>query len=221
MGLARIVCLTAMLFGVLGFPALGLAADNIEERLHHAEAEFERTAHSDTEHSAAGSDPLAVDPDLAIWTAVVFFLLLAVLWKFAWGPIVASLEKREHSIAHDISDAKRQREEADSLVVKYEARLAAAGDEVRGILDEARRNGEGVKQSILAEAKQAAESERLRSLHDIELATDAALRSLAERSAQLAVDLAGKIVRLNLTPADHANLVNEAVDKFSVTPSKN
>ena len=151
----------------------------------------------------------------------MFVLLLAVLWKFAWGPILAGLEKREHAIADDIADAKRQHEEANALVAKYEARLAAAGDEVRGILDEARRNAERAKQSILAEAKQGAEAERLRALHEIESATDGALRSLAERSAQLAVELAGKIVRHNLTPADHARLVDEAVEKFAVTPSKN
>ena len=69
--------------------------------------------------------------------------------------------------------------------------------------------------------KHAAEAERLRSLREIESATDGALRSLAERSAQLAVELAGKIVRRTLIPADHKRLIDEAVEKFTVTPSQN
>jgi len=222
MNLARIVCLSAVLGGALWLPTGGWAADGIGEKLHRAEAELEHSAHTEP---AAGhgtnAEPLSFSPDLAAWTVVVFILLLAVLWKFAWGPILAGLEKREHAIAHEIADAKRQLEEADALVAKYEARLASAGDEVRAILDEGRRDAENAKQAILAEAKSAADAERLRALRDIESATDGALRSLAERSAQLAVELAGKIVRRNLTPADHARLVDEAVEKFTVTPSQN
>ena len=222
MNLARIVCLSAMLGGALWLPASGWAAEGIGERLHHAEMELEHTAHTEpSSHPGTNAEPLSFSPDLAAWTVVVFVLLLAVLWKFAWGPILAGLEKREHAIAHEIADAKHQHEEANALVAKYEARLAAAGEEVRAILDEGRRDAEHAKQAILAEAKSAAEAERLRALRDIESATDGALRSLAERSAQLAVELAGKIVRRNLTSADHARLVDEAVEKFTVTPSQN
>ena len=221
MSLARIVCWLAIVGGAVCFPAVGLADDHVESKLEHAKEEILAPAHTDPSHGNPSTDPLAFDPDLALWTLVVFVLLLAVLWKFAWGPILAGLEKREHAIAHEIADAKRQHEEANALVAKYEARLAAAGDEVRALLDEGRRDAEHARQAILAEAKSAAEAERLRALREIESATDGALRSLAERSAQLAVELAGKIVRHNLTPADHTRLVDEAVEKFTVTPSQN
>jgi F-type H+-transporting ATPase subunit b len=221
MSLARIVCFLAIVGGTVCIPALGLAEDGLETKLERAERELSRSAHTDPSHGNPRTDPLSVDPDLALWTLGVFVVLLAVLWKFAWGPILAGLEKREHAIAHEIADAKHQHEEADALVAKYEARLATAGEEVRALLDEGRRDAEQAKQGILAEAKSAAEAERLRALRDIESATDGALRSLAERSAQLAVELAGKIVQRNLTTADHARLLDEAVEKFAVTPSKN
>lgn len=57
---------------------------------------------------AAITKPEQFRSDLAIWTFVVFILLLAILWKFAWGPIVAGLEKREESIAHNIDEAKHR-----------------------------------------------------------------------------------------------------------------
>ena len=225
MSLARIVGWLAIVGCTLCVPALGLAGNGLESEIERAEERAkERFAHSadtDPSHGNPTTDPLSVDPDLALWTLGVFVVLLAVLWKFAWGPILAGLEKREHAIAHEIADAKHQHEEANALVAKYESRLAAAGDEVRALLDEGRRDAEQAKQAILAEAKSAAEAERLRALREIESATDGALRSLAERSAQLAVELAGKIVRRNLTSADHARLVDEAVEKFTVTPSQN
>ncbi len=221
MSLARIVFWLAIVGGAICFPTLALAVDGLESEVQRAEERLSHAAHTDPSHGNPNTDPLSIDPDLAVWTVVVFVLLLAVLWKFAWGPILAGLEKREHAIADEIASAQRQHEEANTLVSQYEARLAAAGDEVRALLDEARRDADHARQAILAEAKSAAEAERLRALREIESATDGALRSLAERSAQLAVELAGKIVRRNLTPADHTRLVDEAVEKFTVNPSQN
>ena len=81
-------------------------------------------------------------------------------------------------------------------------------------MEEARRDAEHTKQAILAEAKAGAEAERNRALQDIETATDQALKSLAERSAELAVELAGKILQSKLSAADHARLIQEAMAKF-------
>ena len=105
-------------------------------------------------------DPLAFDPDLAIWTAIVFLVLLGVLGKFAWGPIVDGLEKREQTIADNIAAAERASEEAKAMLAEYEAKLAGAADEVRAMLEEARRDAEHTKQEILAEAKSARQAEQ-------------------------------------------------------------
>ncbi|HEX3727167.1 MAG TPA: F0F1 ATP synthase subunit B [Pirellulales bacterium] len=166
-------------------------------------------------------DPKEFKSDLALFTLVVFLLLLAILWKFAWGPIVASLERREATIAHHISEAERNHEEARKLLADYDRKLAGAAGEVRELMEQARRDGEHVRQSIVAEAKTAAEAERARALHDIESATDQALESLAERSAQLAVDLAGKILQSKLSQDDHARLIQEALAKFPAPSSAN
>jgi len=209
------VCMMACF--ALCFAASGLRAEEgVRAELHEAEKELADVAH-DAEHSGASTDPLSVDPDLAIWTFVVFVVLLAVLRKFAWGPILSALEGREHHIAEHIAQAERNHEQAKQLLGQYEQKLAAAAAEVRDMLDEARRDAEKAKQSILAEAKSGADAERLRALRDIETAADAALESLAKRSADLAVDLAGKILQSKLTPAEHSRLIEEAMAKFPAT----
>jgi F-type H+-transporting ATPase subunit b len=199
----------------------------------HPAAEHEATTASGAAHAPAGEhdvespqalaiDPLIVDPDLAIFTFIVFVVLLIVLKKFAWGPIVKALEGREQSIADHIAEAERSHQEAKSLLAEYERKLASAANEVRELLEEARRDAEHTKQEILAEAKAGAATERDRALHEIEAATDQALKALAERSAELAVELAGKILQTKLTPADHARLIEEAMAKFPAsTPSAN
>jgi len=185
----------------------------------HGDAHGGEHAH---DHIGAGnpgpglSKPEEIKSDLAFFTFVVFLVLLAILWKFAWGPIIEALERREKMVADHIAQAELNHAEAKRLLVAYEHKLDAAAGEVRELMEEARRDAEKTKQSILAEAKAGAEAERLRALRDIDSATDAALESLSKRSADLAVDLAGKILQAQLSPADHAKLISEAMAKFPV-----
>jgi F-type H+-transporting ATPase subunit b len=160
--------------------------------------------------------------DLAIYTGIVFLILLTVLWKFAWGPIVAGLEKREQRIAENIAAAERAHEEAKLLLAEYDRKLAGAAEQVRMMLEEARKDAEQVKLEIIAEAKEAAKLEFERSRRELQRATDQALKELSERATNLAVDLASKIVRAQLSQHDHARLVQEAMAEFvSSGPSVN
>lgn len=170
----------------------------------------------------ANADPAEFRSDLAIYTFVIFLLLLAILGKFAWGPITAGLDNREKRIADNIAAAQASQEEAKKMLAEYEKKLAAAHDEVRGIIDEARRDAEQTHQDILARAREDAAAEIARGKHEIETATAAALKQLAEESANVAVNLAGKIISTKLNPSEHSQLVTEALSKFaSRTPSHN
>ncbi len=92
---------------------------------------------------------------------------------------------------------------------------------MRAIIDEARRDAEHTQQEILAKARADAQAERDRSLREIETAKDQALKELGERTADLAVDLAGKIVGARLNAGDHQRLIEEALSRFPASPSKN
>jgi F-type H+-transporting ATPase subunit b len=190
--------------------------------LHELHGATEPASSHDAESAHAKLNPLPFDPDLAIFTAIVFLLLMAILGKFAWGPIVEGLQKREQQIADNIAAAERSGEEARRMMAQYQAKIASAADEVRAMLEEARRDAEHTKQQIVAEAKTAAQAEHDRQMREIRTATDAALKQLAETSATLAVDLAGKIIRQKLSAADHQKLIREAVEKFAAPqPSRN
>jgi F-type H+-transporting ATPase subunit b len=153
--------------------------------------------------------------DLSIWTAVVFVVVLLILGKFAWGPIAQGLQKREQQIADQIAQAEQSNQDARQLLADYQQKLAASHDEVRGIVEQGRRDAEQIGRELVEKAKAEADAERQRALHDIESATSASLKELADRSASLAVELAGKIVRTRLDPKDHARLIQEAVAGFT------
>jgi F-type H+-transporting ATPase subunit b len=174
------------------------------------------------EESGGGPNPLAVDPDLAIWTGVVFVLLFLVLRTFAWPQITAALTEREKRIADNIAAAERQNAEARRLLQEHEAKLAAAAGEVRAMLDEARRDADHTRQRIEAEGHQAAKDEMARSVREIERARDAAVQHLAEVSANVAIDLARGVVRKEISAERQAEIVRDAVSKLkAAAPSNN
>ncbi len=213
MKLFRLVLCTAVAFGPLALGVVAARAENVEKELQHAEGELAKAVETDP-HPPTANDPLSIDPDLALWTLIVFLVLLAVLRKFAWGPIIGAWKSASSTIADHIADAERNHVEAKHLLQQHEQKLAAAAAEVRELMEQARREAEQARQAILAEAKQGADAERTRALRDIEAAADAAMESLAHRSAQLAVELAGKILKSKLTSEDHNRLIQEAISKF-------
>jgi F-type H+-transporting ATPase subunit b len=165
---------------------------------------------------------LAFSPDLAIFSAIVFLLLLGLLGKFAWPQIVAALDEREHNIANNIAAAEAKHEEAKRLLAEHETKLAATAGEIRAMLEEARREAEVAKGQIVADAKHAAQDEANRAKRDIDQAKNTALQELAVTSANLAVDLARKVVQEQITPDRQARLVQEAIGKLaSAGASKN
>lgn len=184
-------------------------------------------AHAAEGHAAAGHagasspDPLVFDPDLAIATLVVFIALVTLLRVLAWDPIVKGLQAREDGISDNISAAEAKHDEAKQLLAEHEAKIAAATDQVKGMLDEARRDADATKAAIVAEAQAAADAERKRAVRDVELARDDAMKSLAEQSANLAVDLAGKIVKKEISSDRQSEMIREAIGRLGSAPANN
>ncbi len=173
--------------------------------------------YEDALHGNAGAGlekPEEWKASLAIWSFVVFGMLLGILWKFAWGPICAALDQRESAVQANIDAAKEQNDKAAKLLADHEAKLAGTAEEVRSLLDNARKEAETQKASILAEAQKAADSEKNRALQEIAAAKNGALQELAEQSVDTAVGMAGSIVKKELKSDDHSSLISEALKHF-------
>ncbi len=156
--------------------------------------------------------------DLALWTAVVFLVLLAVLWKYAWGPIVQALKNRERAIADEIAQAQRQQQEAQELLAQYRNKLAHTDEEVQRMLEEARRQAEQTSRQILQQAHEKNESERQKMLQELDRAKQEAIREVSEVSALLAVQLAGKILQAELRPERHVQLIRQSLTELDAAP---
>jgi F-type H+-transporting ATPase subunit b len=159
--------------------------------------------------------------DLAIWTLVVFLVLLWVLGKFAWKPMLQGLEQRESTIRSELEQAQHERQEAQALNERWKAEMAKAQDQVRALLDEARRNAQHAAEDLLNKAKADAQAERERGRREIALATDQALQQIAAQTANLAALVSSKALRREMTPDDHRRLVDEALAELNQARRKN
>ena len=175
---------------------------------HHGEGDH----HDDHHHHAgpASNHPLSIDPDLAIATLVIFAVLLIVLHKFAWGPILQGLALRETGIADDIAAAGSRRKEAEKMLEEYQSQLERAGAEVRAMLDGAKKEAEAMKQSILEEASKTAAAEKEQATSEIIAAKDAAIAEIGSESINIAFRVASGALRREVKPEDHQEVIANA-----------
>ncbi len=162
------------------------------------------TAHA----GSVNPNPLEIDPDLVLFTAALFGLLLVVMSKFAWGPIMAGLKKREDGVAGDLAAAEARHQEAQALLAEYQQRLERAGDDVRATMDAAKKEAETMKQSILDEAQKAAAAEKDRATAEIGAAKDTAIRELSGHSINWAFRVASDALKRDVKPGDHQELID-------------
>lgn len=187
-----------------------------DEDGHHGDGHGHHD-HTDLSHANAShslNDSGEFKKDMAIYTLVVFILMLIILRVAAWNPIKNALAEREQGIIDHIEDARRSASKAERLLEEYESKIAAAAQEANEIVAEGRRDAEATKDRIVQEAQDAATAERDRALNDIDIAKNAALQEVAEKSADIAVALAAKIVSKELNASDHQTLIKETLDNI-------
>lgn len=157
---------------------------------------------------------LEVNPGLMFWTIVTFVALFLILKKFAWGPILEALEKREKTIKDSLDRAARARDEAQKILDEYNRRLEKAGAEAQRILDEGRSMGEEMKRDIVAKARTEAEEIVARGKNEIHLERDKAISEIRKHAVDLSLLAASRVVKKTLTEEDHRRIVLEAIDEI-------
>jgi F-type H+-transporting ATPase subunit b len=162
-------------------------------------------------HGGSDTNIFAGDLGNVLWTLLVFGLVLYVLGKFAWGPLLETLQKREAFIRESLQSAKSDRDAAEARLHEYEERLSQARAEATAIVEEGRRDGEVLRQRIEEDARAEADKIIARSKREIGIARDTAVKELYEVSAKLATELAGKIVGRELRIEDHERMIRDSI----------
>lgn len=153
-------------------------------------------------------------------TIVIFALLVAVLGKYAWAPIIAGLKAREEKIRKEIADAEETRAKAEAALRQYNEQLATAEQKARDMLAKATADAENLANQIRARGQQEAEESKERALKDIDAARDQALSEIYQQTADLATRVAEKIIRRNLNPDDQRELVNASLNELQTVGAR-
>jgi len=133
-----------------------------------------------------------------VWTLVTFVIVLLLLKKFAWKPIIKSLNERESNIANSIATAERVKQEMAQMQSENEALLARAREERGQLLKEAR----DTKDKIINEAKEQAKVEANKIIAEAQVAINsqkmAALTDVKNQVGKLVIEVSEKVLRQEL-----------------------
>jgi F-type H+-transporting ATPase subunit b len=146
---------------------------------------------------------------LMFWTLVTFLILLALLGKFAWGPIVKAMNAREDGIRNELDGARKDREDAQRLLEDHRELLNLARKERADAVEVGRRDAERLKAEILDEARKQRELLMKQAESQIEAGLRQARASLKGEAADLAIRAAGKLMSRNLDDATQRRLVED------------
>ncbi len=157
------------------------------------------------------------DPGLFIWTIVTFLVLLALLAKFAWRPLLQALESRQERIRNSLEDAERARQELERLQQESAKILQQARIEAESIVTQTRADAERLREELKQKAKDEAANVLRNAQQQIQLQTRQAIQQIRHEVADIAVLLASKLLERNIAKEDNARLIDDTLKQIEVT----
>lgn len=162
------------------------------------------------------ADLLSPNGGLMFWTIVIFVLLLLLLSKFAFKPMLAAVEAREKALQDAIDSAKRDREEAERVLAEHRAQLEKARGEAQKLIADGRATAEKLRSDLLEQTKAQQQEMLDRARRDIETEKNNAIASLRREAVDLAIAGAGKVIERNLDNDANRQLVETFLGSVSL-----
>jgi F-type H+-transporting ATPase subunit b len=151
----------------------------------------------------------------SIWTLTIFILLLLILKRFAWKPLLHGLKNREDRIRNDLQSAKDERVTAEKLVAEYKLQLSKAQAEAQEMIQKSVLEAEKAKEQIIAHGHEQNKHAIEQAKQSIEQAKQQALKELYAKSAEVASELAAKILQRDVNSEDHRVLIQQGLDELN------
>ena len=151
------------------------------------------------------------DPGLFIWTIVVFLVLLGLLAKFAWRPLLEALDTRQAAITKSLDDAQQARKELERLTQESAAIIRTARVEADSIVSRSRLDADRLREEMKQKAR--AESDYIvrDAQRQIQLQTGQALQQIRKEAAELSIAVASNILQRNISKEDNERLIDDAL----------
>ena len=184
---------------------------------HYWSIPGDEVLHESTESHGASSEqnPLVqLDPGLFIWTILTFLLLLMVLAKFAWKPLLEMLDERQKSIDDSLLSAEKARLELAGINKESEAILSKSRTQAQTIVADAKSAADKLKEDIVSKAKEEAGGQLKKAKNQISVEKDRALLEIRQEVVELSITVAEKIIKKNLSKDDNASIIEDSLNKL-------
>ena len=149
------------------------------------------------------------DPGLYIWTIATFLILLALLAKYAWGPLLAALERRQEAIRKSLDDAQQAKQELERLNVESRKIIAEARVQADAILSQTRSDASRLRDELKQKAQAEAAGVVKNAERQIEMETARALQHIRNEAVDLSITIASKLLERNVSKEDNERLIEE------------
>ncbi len=155
------------------------------------------------------------DPGLYVWTILIFLVLLFLLMKFAWKPLLAMLEKRENNIWQSLLDAENARDELVNVKENTEKLLSEARNESQAIVAAGKKNAERMKEEIVEKAQSKTDALLADAKKQIQIEKEHAIADVKAEVVNLSMEVAKKLIKKNLTKEDNLKLINDSISSIN------
>ncbi len=167
-------------------------------------------------HKEGNSNPfLTLDPGMYIWTVVTFFILLVILGKFAWRPILRALDERENFISKSLEDAKAAKKELEEVTLKQEQLVSEAREQAKEIVNKGRESAEKIARDLEERSKSEANKILLNAKREIESEREKAISLLKLETTDLVIRVASKLIDSNLDDEKNRQLIESTIKEIS------
>jgi F-type H+-transporting ATPase subunit b len=146
-----------------------------------------------------------------IFQLVMFVILLALLKKFAWRPLMGIMKQREELISSEINAAEESGKEAKKLLEEQRALLKEARSEAQVLIENAKKQGDVQREEIIGVARSEAERIKEAAKLEIDQQKEKAVAAIREQVASLSVLIASKVIEKELSAGDQDQLINEYI----------
>jgi F-type H+-transporting ATPase subunit b len=157
------------------------------------------------------------DPGLFIWTILTFLVLLTLLAKFAWKPLLEALETRQQGIRKALDDAQAAKQDLERLEQEAAQIMRKARAEAETLITQSRADADRLREEIRQKAKADAEGIMRNAERQIQLETGRALQQIRSEAVDLSVMIASKIIQRNITKEDNERLIADALKQVEGT----
>lgn len=159
-------------------------------------------------------DLLSLNNGMIVWSWATFVVLMFVLYRIAWKPLLGAVESREHTISASLKRAEEAQAEAEKLLAEQQQKLADAQEEMQKLVKEGKSVAEKMKNDIIEQARVEAQKIKERAKADIEKERQSVIASLKQEVADIVVEATSQLIGVAVDKTRHQKIIDDSIAGF-------